>query len=343
MGQDAGPGPHASSLTIREVALEAGVSTATVSRALRGLGNVDPATAEHVRRVADRLDYVVSPAASGLASGRTGSVAVLTPFIARWFFSTLLAGVESAMQEAAVDLLLHRVGDPMASSPVVADRRLRSRADGVLVLGLPAASPDVVGLRRRRLPVVLVGTHVAGMTSVSIDDGDAGRVATQHLVNLGHKRIGLIGGLAGHTPFVAQKSRRAAYLEVLHDAGLQAHRELEAPGFFTVAGGEAAMNTLLARPKPPTAVFAMSDEMAFGALRALRRHGVRAGEDVAVVGVDGHDMADLLELSTVSQPVEEQGRLGAQLLIQRLENPSLEPSSLVLPTTLCVRASTSPR
>lgn len=103
------------------------------------------------------------------------------------------------------------------------------------------------------------------------------------------------------------------------------------------------MNTLLARPKPPTAVFAMSDEMAFGALRALRRHGVRAGEDVAVVGVDGHDMADLLELSTVSQPVEEQGRLGAQLLIQRLENPSLEPSSLVLPTTLCVRASTSPR
>lgn len=330
-------------LTIRDVAREAGVSTATVSRALRGLGNVDPTTAEHVRRVADRLDYVVSPAASRLASGRTGGVAVLTPWISRWYFATLLTGIERVMQEAGMDLLLHRVGDP--TQGVSADRRLHSRVDGVLVLSLPAANPEVSGLRRRRLAVTLVGSRREGMSSVSIDDAAGARVATQHLVNLGHKRIGLIGGSKvppnPAQPDLPEVSRLAGYREVLQAAGIPEEPALRAPGSFTSRGGEEAMNALLAQREPPTAVFAMSDEMAFGALRALRHHGLRAGRDIALVGFDGHDMADLLDLTTIVQPVEELGEQGAKLLLARLQDPTAEPTQRVLPTALRVRGSTT--
>ena len=329
-------------ITIREVAREAGVSTATVSRALRGLGNVDPVTREHIKRVADRLDYVISPTASRLASGRTGSVAVLTPSISKWYFATLLAGVERTMQEADVDLLLHTVTDPMVSSPSLAERRLRSRVDGVLVLGLPAASPDVNGLLRHRFPFTLVGTQVNGVCSVCIDDVDGARVATQHLVNQGHKRIGLIGGRPGSGSFLPELHRTTGYLEVLAAAGLAAEVRLQVSGNFTKAGGEEAMNTLLAQPEPPTAVFAMSDEMAFGAMRALRRHGLRAGSDLALVGFDGHDMADLMDLTTVSQPVEELGAQGAQDLLALLACPNKECQERVLPTSLQVRGSTAP-
>jgi len=328
-------------LTIRDVAREAGVSTATVSRALRGLGNVDPVTAEHVRRVADRLDYVVSATASRLASGRTGSVAVVTPAISRWYFATLLTGVERVMQEADMDLLLHRSADPKVSSPALADRRLRSRVDGVLVLSLPSTSPDVVALRRRRMPVTLIGSRLAGLSSVTIDDVEGARLATQHLVNLGHQRIALIGGAPGPGPFIPEVSRLEGYLEVLEQAGLKADARLQVPGNFTMAGGEAAMNSLLALRRPPSAVFCMSDEMAFGALRALRRHGLTAGADMALVGFDGHDMADLLDLTTVAQPVEELGEAGARDLLGRLADETAGPVERILPTTLVVRGSTT--
>lgn len=329
-------------LTIRDVAREAGVSTATVSRALRGLGNVDPTTAEHVRRVADRLDYVVSPAASRLASGRTGSVAVLTPWISRWYFATLLTGIERVMQDAGIDLLLHRVGVPAAPDTPLTDRRLHSRVDGVLVLGLPATSPDVTGLRRRRLTVTLVGSRRDGMSSVSIDDAAGARVATQHLVNRGYSRIGLITGAKGHSQFLPEYSRLSGYLEVLEAAGLPPDPQLQVPGSFTVAGGEEAMNILLALRDPPDAVFAMSDEMAFGALRALARHGLQAGRDIALMGFDGHDMADILDLTTISQPVEALGEQGARDLLNRLTDHAAEPVERILPTTLRVRGSTTP-
>jgi DNA-binding LacI/PurR family transcriptional regulator len=302
---------------------------------------VDPVTREHIRRVADRLDYVISPAASRLASGRTGTVAVLAPSISKWYFATLLAGVERVVQEADVDLLLHTVGDPTVPSPSVAARRMRSRVDGVLVMGLPASNPDVRVLAGNRFPVVLIGTRVPGITSVAIDDADGGRVATQHLVNLGHTRIGLIGGRLGRGPFKPELDRQAGYAAVLREAGLCVDPTLHVPGNFSTAGGELAMNTMLAQSEPPTAVFAMSDEMAYGAMRALRRHGLRAGPDLALVGFDGHDMADLMELTTVSQPVEDLGEHGARELLAMLAIPTKDCTERTLPTVLEVRRSTA--
>jgi LacI family transcriptional regulator, repressor for deo operon, udp, cdd, tsx, nupC, and nupG len=328
-------------ITIRDVAREAGVSTATVSRALRGLPNVDPVTREHVRRVADRLDYVISPAASRLASGRAGSIAVITPFLGRWYFSKVLSGVERVLQRSDLDLLLYSTGDPSEEHRVPPHRRLRRRVDGVLVIGLPADSPDLQELFELDMPVTLIGAHSVGVSSVSIDDVEGGRMASQHLINLGHERIGLISGRPLPTPFFPENDRLAGYRQALEASGLSIEASLQVPGYFTIEGGEHAMTAQLAQRTPPTAVFAMSDEMAFGALRALRRHGIRPGHDIAIVGFDGHEMCDMLDLTTVTQPAEELGAAAARCLLDLLDDPAREPEVLRLPTQLCVRGSTT--
>lgn len=330
-------------ITIRDVAQAAGVSTATVSRALRGLPNVDEQTRVRVQRIAADLDYVISPSASRLASGRTFSVAVITPYIARWFFSTVLSGAESVLQSAGMDLLLLSVSNPDAQHRNPPAPRLRRRVDGVLSIALPADDPELLEVLDLGMPTSLIGVTMKGVPSVSIDDVHAARTATQHLVNLGHRRIGLIGGSAMMTPFTAGHDRREGFLQVLAEAGIQFEPRMESYGYFTTAGGEQAMTSLLNQSSPPTAVFAMSDEMAFGAMRALRAHGLTPGRDISLIGIDGHDMSELIDLTTVAQPVFDLGRIAAEALIVQLRagtDRATEP--MRLPTHLVVRGSTAP-
>jgi DNA-binding LacI/PurR family transcriptional regulator len=330
-------------MTIRDIAREAGVSTATVSRALRGLPNVDPVTRERVRQVAERLDYVVSPAASRLASGRAGSIAVITPYIARWYFARVLSGIEGVLQDSELDLLLSSIGDPSETHRVPPHRKLRRRVDGFLVISLPTDTEGVSEIFDLDLPVALIDTDRDGCSSVGIDDVQGARMAVQHLINLGHERIGLISGRPLPTPFRPEENRFLGYRDTLVEAGLALDSDLEACGHFTTEGGERAMTTLLARPNPPTAVFAMSDEMAFGALRSLRAHGLEPGRDVSVVGFDGHEMAEHLDLTTVVQPVEEIGARAAEALLAALDDPGAEPQHVVLPLDMVVRGSTALR
>ncbi len=329
------------SITIRDVAQAAGVSTATVSRALRGLPHVDPETRERVRRVAAELDYVVSPSASRLASGRTGTIAVITPFIDRWFFSTVLSGISDVLQASDVDLLVYEVGDPATSPGLPAERRLRGRVDGVIVVTLPTDAPRIADMLEIGLPTSFIGVRWPDVPSVCIDDTAAGRMATQHLINLGHERIGIISGRPHAS--TSQASRAQGYASAMAGAGLEPDASLEAFGYFTVAGGEAAMTSLLSQSRPPTAVFAMSDDMAFGAIRALQRHGIRPGSDIAIASIDGHELAELLDLTTVGQPVAEMGRMAAEALLGRMLGREIEATDeITVPTTLVVRGSTVP-
>lgn len=332
-------------ITIRDVALAAGVSTATVSRALRGLPNVDPVTRDRITAVASELDYVISPSASRLASGRTGSIAVITPFISRWFFATVLSGVESVLQAAGMDLLLMSVSETTSGHHRLPPApRLRRRVDGVLVIAMPPSDPQLRDVLNLGMPTSMIGVSVDGVPSVTIDDVFAARVATQHLINLGHTRIGMIGGSPAALPFTAEFDRGSGFRHAMSESDIGFPSTLEAFGYFTVQGGEQAMTELLTQRDQPTAVFAMSDEMAFGAMRALRNHGLRPGVDVSVVGMDGHDMSEHLELTTVVQPVFDLGRIAAEALLVQLrtlpQDVNLEPTRV--PTQLVVRSSTAP-
>lgn len=329
-------------ITIRDVAQAAGVSTATVSRALRGLPNVDDATRERVQQVARDLDYVVSPSASRLASGRTGSIAVITPYISRWFFSQVLSGVESVLQSAGMDLLLMSVSNPDAQHRLPPAPRLRRRVDGVLVIAVPPKDPQLDEVLSLGMPTSLIGVTKPGVPSVTIDDVQAARTATQHLVNLGHTRIGIISGSNAQQQFTADSERMVGFTEVMRDNALEVSPGLEAHGYFTISGGEQGMTELLSQKNPPTAVFCMSDEMAFGALRSLRSHGLAPGKDISLVGIDGHDMSEYLDLTTVAQPVGDLGRIAAEALLVQIRGDERN-SAINLPTRLIVRGSTAQR
>ncbi len=333
--------PGSTAIDIAAVAQRAGVSTATVSRALRGLPNVSEPTRQRVLAAARELDYVVSPTASRLASGQTRSVGVVAPYLGRWFFGQVLSGAEEVLRAAGYDVLLYALPDDAARTAFFARLPLRRRVDAVLVLTLPMDQAEVDQLLGLQVPIGSVGVPAPGICCVGIDDGAAARMAVTHLVNLGHEAIALIGGGPSEPiHFTVPHDRLGGYRAAMRDAGLPVPDGYEADGGFTYAGGEAAMAGLLALPDPPTAVFAESDEMAMGALRAIRRAGLRCPEDISVIGFDDHELAELVELTTIAQPVAEQGRLAARLLLERIAGA--EVLDRQLPTRLVLRSTTSP-
>jgi LacI family transcriptional regulator, repressor for deo operon, udp, cdd, tsx, nupC, and nupG len=326
---------------IDAVARRAGVSTATVSRALRGLPNVSQQTRARVLAAARDLDYVISPSASRLASGQTRSIGVVTPYLGRWFFGQVLSGAEEVLHAAGYDVLLYALPDEATRADFFARMPLRRRVDGVLILTLPMRDSELEQLAALGVPVASVGVPGPGVSCVSIDDAAAARVAVNHLVNLGHERIALIGGgLSEPIHFTVPHDRQAGYRGAMADAGLRAPAGCEADGAFTFAGGEAAMADLLALPTPPTAVFAESDEMAMGAMRTVRHSGLRCPDDISIVGFDDHELAEMMDLTTIAQPVHEQGRVAAQMLLDRIAGA--QASDRQLPTRIVLRSSTSP-
>lgn len=328
--------------TIEEVARAAGVSTATVSRALRGRSGVSEQTRLRVRKVAEDLHYSISRSASGLATGKTHRVGVLVPYISRWFFGQVLAGAEEILRSAGYDLMLYAVGDQDARERFFRELPLRRSVDAVLVLTLSLSAEETAELRALRVPLGFVGGRMEGFDSVWIDDHGGGALAVRHLINQGHHDIALIhGGTPDALNLPAPHDRRTAYREVLAEHGIPIRESWECAGDFTVSGGRRAMNQILADELRPTAVFAMSDEMAFGAMHALRTHKLAVPREMAIVGFDGHELAECAGLSTVAQPVQEEGGLAAKLLLEQLERNGTESRDVVLPTELVVRSSTT--
>ncbi|RIV36593.1 LacI family DNA-binding transcriptional regulator [Micromonospora radicis] len=337
---------------IDDVARLAGVSTATVSRALRGLPTVSAATRRRVLAAAEQLQYAVSPNASRLAGGRTGTIAVVVPRITRWFFGVVVEAVEDFVHQAGYDLLLHNLGGREQNRQrLLRAANLNKRVDAVMLVATPLRPADLSTLAALGLPGVTVssGTNVPGWPCIRIDDLAAARTATRHLLDLGHRRIAHISGDPDdELAFTAHLHRRRGYQEAIRAAGLRPDPSLDVESTFDIAGGTRATEELLRRGDAPTAIFAACDEMAMGALTALRDAGLRVPQDVSLIGVDDHALSGVLGLSTIAQPATEQGRLAAKLLLDPLEGAAgastlTDPGSpVILPTRLVVRDSTAP-
>ncbi len=331
--------------SIKDVARTVGVSTATVSRALRGLPRVSDATRRRVLQAAAELDYVASPTAASLASGQTRAVGVVVPFVTRWFYASVVQGAEELLREAGYDLLLYNLGgDPEARLRVFETHLLRKRVDAVLVLSLTPTEREVEVISKLGRPVAVVGSAPPGWASVRIDDIATANLAMDHLVGLGHCRIAYIGGaLDDGLDFAAPLDRLSGYRSAMAAAGLPVLKGWETLGGFTIHGGYSAMRALLKHKSPPTAVFAASDEMAMGALYAVRAANLRVPQDISVIGIDDHEMAAFLDLTTVAQPVHEQGRLAAELLLDELAlgGEGAPPAAVTVPTKLIVRGTTA--
>jgi LacI family repressor for deo operon, udp, cdd, tsx, nupC, and nupG len=330
--------------SIEDVARLAGVSIATVSRALRGLPDVASSTRGRVLEAAAELDYVASPYAARLASGRTATVGVVVPFVKRWFFAEVIGTVEAALRRAGFDLLLYNLGDPAGRARFFDVMPIRKRVDAVIIASLVLSDEEFDALSALRCQVGLLGLDRPGFVSVRIDDAAGARTAVGHLLTMGHRRVGLIGGdTTDPMRFTPPLHRQDGYHAALRECGIAPDPDLEVLGYFTVDGGAQATRHLLTLPDRPTAIFAESDEMAYGALREIRDAGLRVPEDIAVVGFDDQPLSELMDLSTVRQPVADQAldvttRLVA-LLAENEDEAERDPA-VVLPTELVIRGST---
>ncbi|MCC9178472.1 LacI family DNA-binding transcriptional regulator [Arthrobacter sp. zg-Y750] len=328
---------------IKDVAAHAGVSAATVSRALSGNGAVSASTRRRVLAAAEELGFVISYNASSLASGRTRNVGVVLPGVGRWYFAKVLEGAASALIEAGYDLTLYNTGDgPGHRESVLKEMLRRKRLDAVITVALRLTDEELAQLRAVDKPIVAIGGPLPGTAAIRVDEVGISALATGHLISLGHTRIAHIGGGEElERDFQLGGTRRTGYEGAMRDAGLTPEPGWVASAEFSVAGGFRAAKALLARPDVrPTAIFCAADEIAVGAILAARDLGLRVPEDLSVIGIDGHDMGEVFGLTTISQSPEGQGAAAVAAVLALMRNEPVDDFGF-FPTEFVVRSSTA--
>ncbi|MBE3575894.1 MAG: LacI family DNA-binding transcriptional regulator [Firmicutes bacterium] len=330
--------------TIYDVARQAGVSVATVSRVLNGEAHVAPETRQKVLHVVQQLGYRRNGLARGLATRATRLLAFLVPDISNPYFPEVARGVEDAANAAGYHVILCNTDDRARKEQEYLEALLDRRIDGAVIIPVAEGSRVPKLLKGTGLPAVLLDRDIDPELDTVMADNVAGaRQAMRHLLGLGHRRIAAI---TGPTRSSTARERLEGYRQALAEHEIPFDPDLVVEGDFRRPSGYQGMLRLLDLPQPPTAVFAANDMMALGALHAAEERGVRVPEDLAVVGFDDIALAEATrpKLTTVAQPKYEMGRLGVELLLQRIpeggrRGQGRRPQRLVLESRLVVRQS----
>jgi LacI family repressor for deo operon, udp, cdd, tsx, nupC, and nupG len=329
--------------TIQDVARRAEVSTATVSRVLSAPERVAEATRARVMAAVADLGYAPNVAAKTLRTLRTQKILVTVPDISNPFFAKVIQGVEEAAQAAGYSVLLGDTRHEAEREALYGRMLRRKEADGLIFLGhrLPDSVADLVETLGARAPVVNGCEYSPELrvSSAHIDNAGAAAEAMAHLYGLGHRRVGAITG-----PLASPLSRdRLAGVRAAAAAQARADGLLVATGDFSIESGLSQALALLEAEAAPTAIFCFSDEMAMGALEAIRRRGLHCPRDVSVVGFDDIRYAAHLDppLTTVSQPMDRIGHEAVRLLLEVLSGEAEAVRNVTLPHELVVRASTA--
>ena len=322
--------PQPSSATIRDVAAEAGVSVATVSRVFNDVGPIREETALRVRETAQRLRYVPHAAARSLSVRATHAIGVVLPELHGEFFSEVIRGIDLAARPSGYHMILsgsHSSRDDMRAVL----QTVRGRVDGLIVMSPDLKATALVSDLPHSIPVVMLNSRVSGRPSITIDNAGGAREVVLHLMAKGHRRIVFLGGPPDN---VDAEQRRRGYLAGMARGGL-APAEIE--GNFTEESGYEAAKRFIHRSPRPTAAFAANDAMAIGALSALSEAGLRVPDDVALVGFDDIPIARFLSppLTTVKVPIADLGRRGFETLLHATSSTR----NVKLKTTLVVRRS----
>lgn len=332
------------SSAIADVAARARVSKATASRALSGNGYVAEATRLRVIAAAEEIGYVASSNAASLVTGQTKNIGVVMPFINRWFFGEVLDGIEQALLDRGYDMTLYNLHAGSPDRQRVFDFFLaRKRFDGIILIGVEPTEAERQALTRLAIPLVGIGFPTDGIPTLAVDDRGAARRATEHLISLGHHRIVHIGGDgADESPFSVAALRGAGYREAMAAAGLESESRIETTVMSLPGGYDAGANILSSAQRRPTAVFASCDEIAIGAMIAARRLGLRVPGDLSVIGIDGHEYAEMFSLTTIEQRPRQQGSDAATALLDAVAGNPSQAAVVDVPARLIVRTSTAP-
>lgn len=332
--------------TIQDVAELSGLSICTASRALRGLPNVSEAAQAKVAAAAAALGYVASAAASRLAGGTTGTVAIIAPTATAWFFALAVEAAEQVFADSGHDTLLISLrNDPAVHTRIFGGlAALSHKVDGVLLLNVDLSQDEIQALNDSTLAVASIGMHNVPWDNVGIDNVEAARTATNHLLELGHRDVAILSDRdTANRSVRTATDRLRGFKSAMAGQALTVDPDRVINAESSIEGGRRAMTKLLDTQPLPTAIFAGCDEAAFGAMAVLHEQGLNVPASISIVGLDEHPMSGFLGLSTVRQPVADQGAFAANLLVERLQQPgsAQEPKHHTLNTTLLARASTA--
>jgi LacI family transcriptional regulator len=330
-------------VTIRDVAEYAGVGVGTVSRVLNENPSVSDATRQKVLAAIEALDYTPNPIARRLSLRKTLAIAVIVPFFTRPAFTERLRGIEYALADSEYDLILFNVETTTKRDAYFQNVPRRERFDGLLIVSLSPRNGDVEHLLQAGVPTVLIDARHPRLSRVVINDVAGGRLATRHLIELGHRKVGFVGDwLENPFNFISSRDRYEGYRQALTEAGISFRAEYHRQGEHGREQARRMASDLLALPDPPTAIFAASDTQAFGVLEAAQDVGLDVPGDVSVIGYDDIEIAEHLHLTTVRQPLFASGVEGVELLLESIANPPPNPRRVLLPVELVVRGTTAP-
>jgi LacI family transcriptional regulator len=327
--------------TVRDIAAQTGVSIATVSRVLNGQAHVAPHTRDLVRQAVEQLGEQAPGPRTPSARPTAGAVYLRCPYLLTDYFGLIVSSIAETLELHGRQLLLN-AGEAAQHMPILASLPTRAGVSGAIIVLPPEPSEQLVALRAQGFPFVVVDPRTPmppDIAAVSAAHFAGARKITGHLVELGHRRIGV---MAGPDNWLASDARLAGHVSALADVGVLPDPRLVRPGEPTAQFGYDAADELLDLPDRPTALIGFNDKAAAGALAAAARRGLRVPEDLSVTGFDDIDMAQATRpmLTTVRQPLQEMGRIAVSLLIRLLERHRLDALHIELATELIVRGST---
>lgn len=328
-------------VTIYDVAREAGVSMATVSRVVNNNPNVKPQTRKKVYEAIEKLGYRPNAVARGLASKRTTTVGVVIPDISNSVFAEVARGVEDIANMYHYNIILCNADKKKDKEIRVINALLEKQVDGLLFMGGVVTQDHLEAFRSSSVPVVLCGTvsEEEPLPSVDIDHEQAAYDAVSHLIAQGHREIAMIG-VTLEDPTHGYASYMG-YKRAMEEANIPLSDERIRIGNFRYSSGMEAMNYFLQSDHPPTAVFAASDEMAIGAIHAAQDQGWQVPEQISIIGLNNIPMASMVRplLTTVAQPMYDIGAVSMRLLTKLMNKEKVEEANVILPHELIVRRS----
>lgn len=330
--------------TIHDVARIAGVGIGTVSRVLNQHPSVRPITREKVLAAIAQLRFKPNPIARSMISKRTGSIGVIVPFFTRPFHIEVLCGVQNALSREHKELIIYNVEDDTQRDRYFSELPMHRKVDGILIISLIPNDTFVQGFHDVGLPTVLVDAYSPDLTSLVVDNVEGAYQAVKCLIDKGHTRIGFINGIIeGNFKFNQANDRLIGFHRALGEAGLLFEPTLMVESEWNRHAGRSAALHLLTQKPRPTAIFATSDTQAIGVLEAAKSLDISVPAELSVIGYDGIEASELLDLSTVQQPMQQMGEEGITKLIELIAEPQRPPELIRLSTTLIERNTTKNR
>lgn len=328
-------------VTLQQVAKHAGVSTSTASLIVRNNPRISEATRKKVLKSMHELGYVYDRIAANLRSQSSDTVGIIITDISNTFFSEFLIGVHDALDEVGYTVLLGTTFDSVAKQDHLLSTMMEHRVGGLILCPVSESSQDTIErLNEIDTPMVLAVRELPGVNSdyVGIDYPEGARIAVDHLLGKGHKRIALLGGIKESSTWI---ERMEGYREALSRAGLEVDESLVIDSAPTREGGLEAVLKVLENPNPPTAIFCFSDLIAFGVMQGLMMKGITPGKDIDIVGFDNVPVAEIYHppLTTISSFPRRIGKEAANLLYQQMEKIEREQRRIILNPELIIRES----